>query len=174
MLCECGCGHGTKKRRRFLRGHNVRVYLWNREGLPDLWTRILQKTEITQSCWLWRGGRTSEGYGKLSVADIALLVHRVSYERHKGPIPKDRHIDHLCAVRNCLNPDHLQAVPPRINCLRGPRHNGAKRFCKRGHPFDAPNTYWHKRNGNDVRACQACARMRKGRDPDVVWPEKAV
>jgi hypothetical protein len=36
-----------------------------------------------------------------------------------GPIPPNREIDHLCRVRSCVNPAHLEVVTNRENCRRG-------------------------------------------------------
>jgi hypothetical protein len=50
--------------------------------------------------------------------------HRLVYELVRGPIPAGQHIDHLCGVRRCVNPDHLEAVTQAINNQRANR----KRF----------------------------------------------
>jgi len=45
-------------------------------------------------------------------------MHRWYYEQHKGPIPEGLQLDHLCGVRPCLNPDHLEPVTQTENILR--------------------------------------------------------
>ena len=57
--------------------------------------------------------RDLEKSGKLRSA------HRTYYERKFGPIPEDLTLDHLCRVRSCVNPDHLEAVPLVVNVDRG-------------------------------------------------------
>lgn len=68
--------------------------------------RILDAIEVDRSgCWLWTLGRTSRGYGSLKIDGVAKVAHRESYEAFRGPIPPGLHIDHLCRVRHCVNPD---------------------------------------------------------------------
>jgi hypothetical protein len=74
-------------------------------------------------------------------------------------------IDHLCRVRHCVNPDHLEAVTCRENLLRGETlqaANVAKTECPQGHPYDEENTYVYPNGRRDCRTCNAaaCARYR--------------
>ena len=48
-------------------------------------------------------------------------AHRLAYMRAKGPIPEGFHIHHHCRVRNCINPDHLEAMLPRDNVRYSPQ-----------------------------------------------------
>jgi hypothetical protein len=68
----------------------------------------------TTPCWVWLGSRSPEGYGRIGVA----YAHRISYERHVGPIPEDLHIDHLCRNKTCVNPEHLEPVTQAENQRR--------------------------------------------------------
>lgn len=120
--------------------------------------RLERYTDRTETCWLWTGAK-SNGYGQLGVDGKNRLVHRLSYELYIGPIPEGLIIDHLCRVRHCLNPDHLEVVTQRENILRGTAptaQNARKTHCKHGHPFDEQNTYVH----NNGRYCRACAAAR--------------
>ena len=47
-----------------------------------------------------------------------VLAHRWAYQQFVGPIPPGLHIDHLCSIRHCMYPPHLEAVTPRENTLR--------------------------------------------------------
>ena len=46
-------------------------------------------------------------------------AHIVYYERRFGRVPKGKMLDHLCRVRPCVNPDHLEPVTNQVNSQRG-------------------------------------------------------
>ncbi len=69
--------------------------------------KFWQKVDKTNSCWLWKGGKDIYGYGRLRVPGHNLLAHRISYELHHGPIPKEMLILHKCDNPPCVNPAHL-------------------------------------------------------------------
>lgn len=107
-------------------------------------------------CWTWTGYTTDEGYGRFSVSQRLVLVHRYSYETQRGPIPEGLVLDHLCRNTSCVNPDHLDAVAQRVNILRGvgaSAQNSKKTHCYRGHEFTPQNTGQHQ---NGSRKCLAC------------------
>lgn len=62
-----------------------------------------------------------ESYGQVRHGGKHVGAHRLAYELARGPIPAGFHVDHLCRVTNCVNPDHLEAVPPRENVRRQPQ-----------------------------------------------------
>ncbi len=66
-------------------------------------------------CWIWQLARNNKGYGLKWDPDRRRLMvaHRLYYERAYGPIPAGLQIDHLCRVRACVNPAHLEAVDPQ-------------------------------------------------------------
>ena len=74
---------------------------------------------------------------KLAVGHSArVYAHRASYELAKGPIPDGMHLDHLCRVTCCINPDHLEPVTNRENARRGQAGDHMKRAAPAGerHP----------------------------------------
>lgn len=120
--------------------------------------RVMARTTITESCWLWTGA-TAKGWGQIMDAGKCVPCHRVVYEHVNGPIPDGLQIDHLCRVRNCVNPMHLEAVTSRTNTLRGfgpSALNATKTHCHRGHPFTPENT---RIKGPGWRMCRACQRV---------------
>ncbi len=83
--------------------------------------RLLSRIEIDldTECWIWQGAKCSEGYGSIGYGPTMFSTHRLAYERLVGPIPSGLHIDHLCRVRACCNPDHLEPVTQLENTRRG-------------------------------------------------------
>ena len=106
-------------------------------------------------CWHWLGHLNPGGYGMFWEVPRKHYAHRWSYEEFVGPIPEGLHIDHLCRVRHCVNPEHLEPVTCRVNLLRGETvtaSHAAKTHCPRGHCYDEKNT-WHHRGERHCRAC---------------------
>ena len=116
---------------------------------------FLKNVQITETCWLWTGRIDRGGYGRYG--ENGGGAHRTSYEWFVGPIPDGLHIDHLCRVRRCVNPDHLEPVTCRENLMRGEGiavKNARKTHCKYGHPFTPESTY----NERGHRMCRECTR----------------
>ena len=62
-------------------------------------------------CWLWQASKDKDGYGQIRVGQKIRRAHRVAYSMYTGElIPVGMDIDHLCYIRACVNPDHLQLV----------------------------------------------------------------
>lgn len=114
-------------------------------------------------CWVWLGAQNDVGYGSVRIDDRARLVHRLFYQALVGPIPAGLHLDHLCRVPWCVRPDHLEAVTPQVNVLRGqgPTAQRARQtHCIHGHEFTPENTYFRP-SGEGKRNCKQCARDRR-------------
>lgn len=114
----------------------------------------VEKSADPNGCWLWTGSITPKGYGLIRAGGRVQSVHRFAYEALVGPIPDGLQLDHLCRVRNCVNPDHLEPVTGRINQQRGLiNQNAPKETCDKGHPFDYTYT---GPNGRPRRRCKTC------------------
>ena len=130
-------------------------------GLPAKLERFIIP-EPNSGCWIWLGGLRSkeEYYGGTSWRKRTWRTHRLVYHLLKGKISKKLDIDHFCRNRICCNPDHLEAVPRKINIHRGvgvaPR-NLRKTHCPQGHEYTTENTYvWANQ-----RFCRTCSRKYK-------------
>lgn len=95
-------------------------------------SRFWSKVDIAGDglCWNWRGAvNATGGYGmfhrslRLHGPSAFVYSHRLSFEYAHGGIPDGHVIDHLCANRLCVNPNHLQATTSRMNIARMPRFN---------------------------------------------------
>lgn len=151
-----GCGRPVLART-WCRMHYLR---WYRNGSLELYRptieeRFWSKVDKSGDCWLWTAGRTSLGYGQFSISRKPLLSHRFAYILLVGPIPDGLQLDHLCRVRHCVNPKHLEPVTGAENTRRGvgpSAANARKTSCVNGHAFTEENTYIY---GGD-RNCRTC------------------
>lgn len=122
--------------------------------------------EPNSGCWLWIGGLAQpQGYGRFAHPNKRdAYAHRVSYEMFVGSIPVGYHVDHLCRVRCCVNPKHLESVTQQVNIRRGSggAHNRIKDACPKGHPYSGDNLLiccvGRKGYPNGFRSCRACSR----------------
>jgi hypothetical protein len=123
--CQCGCGgktvinpHTDRSKnwvkgepRKYLNGHV------NYRSGPDY---SVEDRGHTTPCWVWLRKMHWNGYGYVFIGDGRRRgAHIVSYEQHVGPVPDGLELDHLCRVRACVNPDHLEPVTRTENVRRG-------------------------------------------------------
>src|SRR5260370_41696979 len=95
---------------------NNRAYFLNRSVVND------------NGCWLWLSALSHNGYGEATRITGSLeqktrkytraRAHRLAYEMLVGDIPKGMVLDHLCGVRSCINPKHLEIVTSQENNSR--------------------------------------------------------
>lgn len=70
--------------------------------------RRIDFTSSERGCWLWTGGKTEKGYGRVHLGRLHYKpAHRLAWETAHGAIPDGLGVLHKCDVRNCVNPDHL-------------------------------------------------------------------
>lgn len=84
-----------------------------------------------------------------------------------GPIPPGLVIDHVCRVKHCVNPAHMEIVSPRDNTIRGngpSAINSRATHCRHGHEFSESNTYWYRQGR--ARMCRQCVRAASRRYKD--------
>ena len=114
---------------------------------------------------------TRNGYGvirgRVPDNEKLYLVHRLTYELIRGPIPEGLQIDHLCRVRACVNPNHMELVTQSENIRRGMAPsaiNARKTHCYKGHPFSEENTYVSPKGERYCRTCGVAREARRNRD----------
>lgn len=127
----------------------------------DLPERIASKIQIdANGCWLWTACIKPEGYGQIWWNGSTRNAHRVVYRLFVGEIPAGLQLDHLCRVRHCVNPAHLEPVTNRENVLRGdtiPAKCAARTHCPEGHPLAGDNLLPSKLKLG-WRVCLTCHR----------------
>lgn len=134
-------------------------------------------------CWLWKLPGGAGGYGAFYLNGRTQTAHRAVYQLEISEIPKGLVVDHLCRVRNCVRPTHLEAVTVKENNRRarvwetGAAIQRAKTHCPHRHPYAGDNLRICK---DGKRACRACARRnsaeskarRKAQNPPQPKPRK--
>lgn len=120
--------------------------------------RFLSKIafDTDDQCWLWKGGRTSDGYGIFHiVGPFKKTAHRYMLELFKGErLPHGIDGSHTCPNRLCVNPKHLVAETHAENCARSS-------FARQGHPSNLRKLTWE----------QACA-IRNSQGPLKIFAER--
>lgn len=124
--------------------------------LPDRITRRIRKTT---RCWQWLGSTNQAGYGSAWIDGRLSRAHRVVYESERGPIPSGLTLVHLCGIRDCVNPAHLEPVSLRENILRGgcnAARNARKTHC-------AAHGIRLEKTTEQRRRCPACRKESRRR-----------
>jgi len=134
--------------------------LWQRQRLtPEVILRMASP-EPNTGCWLWaRQSNNGRGYGRIRYQGRNQQAHRVFYELFRGPIPDGCELDHKCRVTFCVNPDHLDPVPHKVNVRRGvtgattANRQRSKTHCPRGHSYEGRNLMIQLSGARKCRAC---------------------
>jgi hypothetical protein len=122
--------------------------------------RFFRMVAKTDTCWLYTGYKMKTGYAQFYVGPrnspkALMLVHRWSYQHHRGPIPDGHEVHHTCGVRHCVNPEHLATMPRSEHNLQ-PGHcgflNAVKERCPQGHEYTGLK--------GKSRHCQVCDTLR--------------
>lgn len=141
--------------------------------------KLIEYVQVTGFCWLWTGQLTDKGYGQVRFNGKMMRAHRATYLFLVGEPPEELVTNHLCKVRNCVNPDHMEFVTQRENVMYSyspASENARKTHCKRGHELLGSNLYV-KPSGQ--RICRTCkndeqnSARREGRRPYTTRREAA-
>lgn len=116
ILCAVeGCSR-PKVRRLWCGMHYMR---WQRHGDPlgkklpaftpeeRFWQKV---SKSPTGCWEWTGARSNTGYGSFRYRGHAVNAHRMVLHLIGSDVPEGMVVDHKCANRACVNPNHLRVV----------------------------------------------------------------
>jgi hypothetical protein len=134
------------------------------EDIERFWAKVV--VDDVSDCWVWIAS-LSNGYGQFGrPSRVPALAYKVAYETWREPVPEGLQLDHLCRVRACCNPWHLEAVTQHENILRGEGYCGVaarKTHCWRGHQLSGANLVIDVTGlGRGYsRQCRECKRIRR-------------
>lgn len=119
--------------------HPATLPITRRVGRMREWRERLLADSVLddQGCWLWQGRIDEHGYARSTYGrELEQLAHRLSFRLFRGDIEEGLTLDHLCRVRHCVNPEHLEAVTLVENIMRGDgicARRARATHCQRGH-----------------------------------------
>jgi len=119
--------------------------------------RILRRAHQDGDCWLAGFGVHTHGYASATRHKRSYSAHRVVYVYLRGEIPEGLQLDHLCRVKHCVNPDHLEPVTAQVNVLRSD-NAGAKAARRTRCPCGLPYSI---ARASGYRICKSCIARRK-------------
>lgn len=134
---------------------------------PVLLARLHERSvKDAAGCLLWRGAKTTDGYGVIRVGSRqdasrrVARVHRLMYALAGGELLTGIEISHRCGNRACIEPSHLVAMNHAEVIARGgtgtPQKSRTR--CPQGHSYTPENT---RTTPVGKRVCRACDRLRK-------------
>jgi len=116
-------------------------------------SEVLKRIEIDPAtgCHNWLGQRNPKGYGITRFKGGMWQMHRLVWVQLRGPIPKDKQIDHLCNNTSCCNVEHLRVVTPQENSI-------ARNF--RRHGGNCPKCGTPYSTAHGLNYCKPCRHKR--------------
>ncbi len=143
-------------------------------SVPELaerfWAKVDKDGPISEyapelgPCWLWTAAQDGRGYGAFcngqrTAAGNPKVVkaYRWAWEDANGSVPAGLQLDHLCRVKLCIRPLHLEPVTSAENLRRAPFSGAdfqkAKTHCPDGHSYAEHGFVDAHVNGRRCRLC---------------------
>lgn len=151
--------HACDEALTFAEGYDSFQAAWDACERGD-WMRA-RITPLSNGCWLWNRRIEPNGYGRVYFKGRMYWAHRLVFELLRGSVPEGYELDHLCRVRRCVNPHHLEPVSHTENMRRSPIGASVghrlKTQCPQGHPYSGNNLIVYR----NMRYCRQCQQQHK-------------
>jgi hypothetical protein len=121
-LCACGCLQPVFKDdalwNGFLHNHTAG------KRAPDTPIYLIIDMGYKTPCWVWQGPLNKWGYAKIKRNRKTMGGHRLFYRAYIDPNLQPSKagsdgLDHLCRIRKCVNPEHVEPTTCVENIRRG-------------------------------------------------------
>lgn len=130
-------------------------------------------------CWIYEGAKDRDGYGLVNDRSgrrkTSRPAHRFFYVRWVGPIPFNMELDHRCAVRACVNPDHLRIATRQQNMDEWKSRRVPRTHCTRWHRYTKRNVYTRPNGSRECHTCKAAKGYARRHEVDLMtalrWAE---
>jgi hypothetical protein len=104
--------------------------------------RFWAQVDKTETCWIWSGYKSTNGYGRARHNGKQVQAHRVSWEDENGPIPAGKVLDHICHNRACVRPEHLRVTTHKQNMEHRARAQSNSKSGVLGVSWSTPSKKW--------------------------------
>lgn len=127
---------------------------------------VKEKRSMDTHCWIWQDKTNDDNYPQKGINGKKWTLHRyVLIELKKKPDPSTPETkytaDHLCRVRDCINPDHLRwATGVQQN-----KNRKLQKFGKRnprpplGHKTLTERVQWWDNKGQELKDKKGCIKL---------------
>jgi len=126
-----------------------------------------RENETMTQCWKTTASLSAQGYGQMWCQGKLWQLHRFSYWIHNGQpeLVKGMDVSHKCDNKECCNPEHLEYISHRQNCLDAVeriREVAPKKEVKKGN-WSHVNQLGDQSGENNVKAKLDWERVREMR-----------
>lgn len=85
-------------------------------SLEERWLNKVEELLDDNSCWLWKGSVSSQGYGQMCINKKQVLTHQIGWKLagNDSP-PKGSALRNQCGNVLCVNPQHWKVLPLHMN-----------------------------------------------------------
>lgn len=129
--------------------------------LKELPKNIREKIWVNPEtgCWEWIGSLTApNGYAQIGINGDKIVVHNLVYELLIGKMDDGLEPDHICLIKRCVNPEHIEPVTHSENVKRAQSLLPKKTHCPSGHEYVGDNLYVNP--NTEFKHCRKCQSER--------------